>query len=107
MKQTMWKATTALGLVLACSYGVNSAYASPVYSLLTTIAIPPDSSNVNTGQIFNSFDISYFDPSTQLDYVADRSNAAIDIFSAKTNSFVGRVTGFTGQQATTSVSGPD
>jgi hypothetical protein len=40
-------------------------------------------------------------------YIADRSNAAVDIFSGTSLSLIGRATGFTGQQATTSVSGPD
>src|SRR5450631_3285092 len=40
-------------------------------------------------------------------YVADRSNASVDIFSGARLSFVGRATGFTGQGATTSVSGAD
>ena len=77
------------------------------YGLLTTIAIPAASGNPNPGGTFNSFDISYFDPVMRLDYVADRSNAGIDIFSGTTLSYVGRAGGFVGQQATTSASGPD
>ena len=50
---------------------------------------------------------AFFDPATGVDYVADRSNASVDIFSGATRSFLGRATGFTGQQATTSTSGPD
>lgn len=94
-------------LLLAGAAGLfaGPALANPVYALLTTIAIPAAASN--TAGSFTSFDISYFDPSTQLDYVADRSNSSVDIFSAKTNSYVGRVGGFVGLAATTSVSGPD
>jgi hypothetical protein len=40
-------------------------------------------------------------------FIADRSNASVDIFSGSTLTFLGRATGFTGQQATTSVSGAD
>jgi len=54
----------------------------------------------------------FVDPTTGLDYVADRSNAAVDVFGGV--SFLGRTPGltggvqtFTGQQATTSISGPD
>jgi hypothetical protein len=84
----------------------SSAIAGP-YTLLTTITVPADAANVQPGGAFTAFDISFFDPVTRLDYVADRSNASVDIFSGASHSFVGRATGFTGQQATTSASGPD
>jgi hypothetical protein len=87
----------------------NSAMAGPVinYNLLKLIPVPPSDANVQPGGAFTSFDISFFDPGTNADYVADRSNAAVDIFSAASLTLIGRATGFTGQQATTSVSGPD
>jgi hypothetical protein len=66
------------------------------------IAIPASQDN-SVGGKFVTYDISYFDPKTQLDYVADRSNASVDIFSAITDTFVGRIGGtghlFSGQQA--------
>jgi hypothetical protein len=40
-------------------------------------------------------------------FIADRSNASIDIFSGSTLKFLGRAEGFTGQQATNSISGAD
>lgn len=84
----------------------GAALASPTaYALVDTIAIP--AASTNTAGTFTSFDISYFDPTTQLDYVADRSNSGVDIFSAATNSYVGRVPGFVGLQSSTSLSGPD
>jgi hypothetical protein len=77
---------------------------------VTTIPVPASDDN-SVGGNFDTFDISFFDASTQLDYVADRSNAAVDIFSAATNTFVGRVGGtghqFAGQQASNALSGPD
>ena len=83
--------------------GVSSA---TTYSLLTTIPVPPNGANLQPGGAFTSFDISFFDPATGRDYVADRSNAAVDVFAG--TSFLGRTAPvFTGQQATTSVSGPD
>src|SRR6267154_4415517 len=86
----------------------SPAIAAPTtYSLLTTIPVPSDAANVQPGGAFTSFDISFFDPVTRLDYVADRSNASVDIFSGASQTFLGRATGFTGQQATTSVSGAD
>ena len=76
------------------------------YALSTTIAIPASSVNSQGGK-FNSFDISYVDPLTGYYYVADRSNASVDIINGATNTVVGQAGGFVGQQATTSVSGPD
>jgi hypothetical protein len=69
--------------------------------------VPSDAANVQPGKAFTSFDISFFDPVTRNDYVADRSNASVDIFSGASLTFLGRATGFTGQGATTSVSGAD
>jgi hypothetical protein len=90
--------------------GAAPALASPSYGLLTTIAVPPSADNTVGGN-FNTFDISSFDPTTQLVYVGDRSNAAVDIFSAATNTYVGRLGGsnhvFTGQTSNFNTSGPD
>ncbi len=89
-------ATTSLG-----------ALAGPTnYSLLTTMSIPVAAANSQGGNM-TSFDISYVDPVTGIYYFADRSNASVDIFNGATNTFIGRASGFVGQLATTSVSGPD
>jgi hypothetical protein len=81
------------------------------YTFIDFIPIPASPDNLQPGGVFNAFDISYFDPSTQLDYVADRSNASVDIFSATNDTFVGRIGGsgnlFSGETATTSTSGPN
>jgi hypothetical protein len=82
------------------------AFAGPL-TLLTYIAVPADSANVQAGGAFSSFDISYADPVTGNIFIADRSNASVDIFSGSSNTFLGRATGFTGQQATSSASGAD
>jgi hypothetical protein len=74
---------------------------------LTFIAVPADAANVQPGGAFSSFDISFADPVTGNIFIADRSNASVDIFSGSSLTFLGRATGFTGQQATTSTSGPD
>jgi hypothetical protein len=80
------------------------------YAFQQAIAVPPSVSNTLGGK-FQTFDISFFDPATQLDYVADRSNASVDVFSAATNTFVERLGGtpptFAGQQASNATSGPD
>jgi hypothetical protein len=79
----------------------NGAQGGPI-SLLTTIPVP--------GLVV--FDISWVDPDTQLYYLADRSNAAIDIIDARRDVFVGQIKptgtqafrGFTGNNDT---SGPN
>jgi hypothetical protein len=107
-RKSWLRGLTGVGGLVAALGIAGSAVASPIsYGLLTTISVPPSADNVQPGGAFTSFDISFFDPTTNADYVADRSNAAVDIFSASSLSLIGRATGFTGQQATTSVSGPD
>lgn len=93
---------------------VGPAYADPQYFLQTVIAVPPSSANpfLPAGQ-FTTYDISFFDSKTQLDYVADRTNATVDVFSAATNMFVGRIGMFQGIQPPppaapiNAISGPD
>lgn len=65
------------------------AAASPNYVFAGTIAIPPAASN--TAGTFTGYDLSTFDASTQLYYLTDRSNNGIDVFSAKTNTYVERI----------------
>jgi len=103
------KHPTQLGLaaLLAAGLGVGPALGAPILTIQKYIPIPSDAANVQPGGAFSAFDISYVDPVTGNDYVADRSNASVDIFSGSSLTFLGRATGFTGQQATTSVSGPD
>ena len=72
------------------------------YSLLTTIPVNG----------LAAFDISAVDPAHSYYYLADRTNAALDIFSTTTNTLVKQVTGFAGVVLTNgvannSLSGPD
>jgi hypothetical protein len=60
---------------------------SPV-KLLKTIPVPVSAVN-GTGGALYSFDISFVDQSTQTYYVADRSNKAVDVVDARTDSFLG------------------
>jgi hypothetical protein len=68
--------------------------------LLTTVPVP--------GVKMKSFDISWVDADTQLYYLADRSNAAVEVVDAKNSAFVrpihGGFKGFTGNNDT---SGPN
>jgi hypothetical protein len=74
--------SVALVGAIAAAATAGPAMAGPAYHLVDTIAVPSDSANTQNGA-FTAFDISFFDPATGNDYVADRSNAAVDIFSAR------------------------
>ena len=99
--------SVALTGVIALAATAGPAIAAPMVALQTYIPVPADAANVQPGGAFSAFDISYADPVTGDVFIADRSNAAVDIFSGSSQTFLGRATGFTGQQATTSLSGPD
>jgi hypothetical protein len=104
----VWK-RSAVALGALCGFAAMPLTAHAGYVLEQTIAVPPSADN-SVGGKFNTFDISFFDPVTELDYVADRSNAAVDVFSGASETYVGRVGGngqFVGQQATSATSGPD
>ena len=76
------------------------------YSRVATIQVP--------GKPLSVFDISFVDPALPLYYLADRSNAALDIIDTRTNTVLGQVSGFVGVRndpatgkPSTDVSGPD
>ena len=77
--------------------------------LIDLAPIPVSKANNTAGGMY-SFDISFVDQSTDTYYLADRSNAAVDVVDAKTGKFVKRIAatpafkGFTGSNAT---SGPN
>jgi hypothetical protein len=55
-----------------------------------------------------SFDISWVDAGTQRYYLADRSNRAVDVVDARTNSFVKQIHGgFAGSSGNNDTSGPN
>ena len=98
----------ALAGVIALAATAGPAVAGPMVAFDTFIAVPAASGvNMQPGGAFSAFDISFADSVTGNVFVADRSNAGVSIFSGSSLTFLGRATGFTGQQATTSVSGPD
>jgi hypothetical protein len=118
MPRKMMALVSLVVFVFALGFAARPALAGPVYVLLTTIPVPSSADNGQAGA-FTTYDIAFFDGTTQLMYLADRSNASVDIFSAKTNTFVGRVGGinnlFVGIQpkpvnaltANNDISGPD
>src|SRR5579871_5242387 len=101
---TMGRSVLIVGGILGAASG--AAVATPEYSLLQTIAVPATSAN-NQGGAMTAFDISFVDPVTGDYYFADRSNASVDVINGATNQYITQIGGFTGQQSTTSRSGPD
>jgi len=65
------------------------------------------------GKGLGAFDISFVDPALELYVLADRTNASVDFFDARANTFIGRVDGFKGVvlnsngTANNGLSGPD
>lgn len=53
-----------------------------------------------------AFDISWVDEATQRYYLADASNARVDIFDARTTTFLGAIGGFTGFHGSRETQGP-
>jgi len=78
----------------------DSEHSAPAFKLLTTIPVP--------GVQMKSFDISWVDADTQLYYLADRSNRAVDVVDAKRHVFVRQILGgFTGFSGSNDTSGPN
>ena len=78
------------------AYAESSA---PTYHQIALITVP--------GASLTSFDISVVDRSSQTYYLADRSNKAVDIFDASSNTFEARVAGFVGFTGNNDTSGPN
>jgi len=98
--------TLGLAGVVAMAATAGPAVADTL-ALQTFIPVPAGAANFQPGGAFSSFDISFADPVTGNIFIADRSNASVDIFSGSSLTFLGRAEGFTGQQATNSISGAD
>src|SRR6266481_6592345 len=54
--------------------------------LLTTVPVPGTKANTTNGNMY-VFDISFVDQTRQTYYLADRSNAVVDVVNARTNAF--------------------
>ncbi len=55
-----------------------------------------DTIDVNSAKGISLFDISFVDPKRALYVLADRTNASVDFFNARDDTFIGRVGGFAG-----------
>jgi len=67
----------------------NGKVKGPV-KLLKTIPVPVSPVNGTAGALY-SFDISFVDPATGTYYLADRSNKAVDVVDANTDTFVTQI----------------
>ena len=71
----------------------NEAGDDRAVRLLDVVPIPGRTPpNVTNGKLY-SFDISWVDQKTEMYFLADRSNAAVDVVDAKTDTFVGFIPG--------------
>jgi hypothetical protein len=75
--------------------------------LLKTIPVPGTAANTTGGKLY-VFDISWVDQQTQTYYLADRSNAVVDVVDTKTGTLVTQLQGgFKGFTGTNGTSGPN
>ena len=98
--------TRSLMVVALAAAGAGAARADDgrrggAVRLLTTVPIPSPNHLV-------VFDISFVDPATQLYYLADRSDQAVDVVDAKRNVFVKQIrANFKGYTGNNDTSGPN
>jgi hypothetical protein len=106
-------ACAAAATVVALFFG-SAAWAAnaPALRLIKIIPINGTAASPNTRMF--SFDISWWDPVTQLYFLADRSNAALDVVDTKTDTLFGQIggpapngAGFAGDTGSTNTSGPN
>ena len=91
----------------------NEAGDDRAVRLIKVIPVPGTTANLTNGKLY-SFDISWVDQKSQLYFLADRSNAVVDVVDAKTGTFMGQIPGgFAGVgldssgAVSTAVSGPN
>jgi len=94
-------------LLVGNAVGAEKAKNDRAARLLATVPIPGTTANTTGGNLY-VFDISWVDQASRTYYLADRSNAVVDIVDTKTNILMdqlpGGFKGFTGNNGT---SGPN
>jgi hypothetical protein len=94
-------------LVVGNAAGAEKAKNDRAARLLATVPVPGTSANTTGGNL-SVFDISWVDQPSRTYYLADRSNAVVDIVDTTTNILMAQLTGgfkgFTGNNGT---SGPN
>src|SRR5215831_19522491 len=103
MKRHVWfKAvgTSLLATLVVASPGLRAPAgaddAFTNFGLLKTIQIP-NNPTTNPSNKLQFFDISFVDSRNQRYYLADRSNAGVDVIDAANGVFLRRIGGFTGE----------
>lgn len=83
-----------------------SSKETTTFSRVATIKIP--------GKPLGAFDISFVDPTLPFYYLADRSNASLDVIDTRSNTVIGQIGGFVGvrtdpvtKKVSNDISGPD
>ena len=105
---------TAVGIVAAAMLATDASSMEGegkdgAVRLLTTVPIPGTKANTTAGNMY-VFDISFVDQTTQTYYLADRSNAVVDVVDARTNQLISQIDatpGFKGFTGNNSTSGPN
>jgi hypothetical protein len=93
--------------VLLLVPGSSRADNDETVRFLTSIPVPGSATNTTGGKMY-VYDISWLDPKTQRFYLADRSNAVIDVVDAKRGVFVKQISGgFKGFTGSNDTSGPN
>jgi hypothetical protein len=114
MTRNRTRLRTAVGILAAAmlvtdAYAIEGGQGDGAVRLLTTVPIPGTAANTTAGNMY-VFDISFVDQATQTYYLADRSNAVIDVVNARTSQLISQISatppfrGFSGNNAT---SGPN
>ena len=100
---------SAVGALTAGPAVADVVFTTPV----ALVPVTPGDPFVNPSGNFSAFDISFADPVLGDIFIADRSNAGVDIFSGSGLTQIGRALGFAGVQPpppaapNNSISGPD
>src|SRR5262249_15354835 len=79
--------TLGLAGVIAMAATAGPAVADVLQTPTTLIPVPTGGANFQPNGAFTSFDISFADPVTGNIFIADRSNASVDIFSGSSLTF--------------------
>jgi len=109
-RSSAWAVAIGAAAMLLCS----AAWAQNSPALRLIKIIPIKVTPFNTAKGMFSFDISFVDPVSGLFYLADRSNAALDVIDTKTDTLFGQIggnpafqPGFAGDTGSTATSGPN
>ena len=119
-KGKRWLAAAALFMTLGATTGAAQAQDQKLVTLLESLLQHNENTNYSRiatikvpGNPLSVFDISFVDPVLPLYYLADRSNASLDIIDIRTNTVIAQIGGFVGARkdaagkVNNDISGPD